>query len=570
MFRPLQIAGLVAASLYLSAAASAQTSASDPRNPPRILGVGVMGCVEPGDRISVKGSNFGRAGGKSLILKDSYARVELPITRWTDRSILATVPRASNLVPGNWYQLGIEEKRSGKWTSAQRRPLQICADERPQVDASGNPINPDRGKPAGPDRRPSSEPPRRVPPRNTPGSTPPERPSVATPGTPPQTPPAGLPAPPPASADALPDQEDDEILAITGSLNEATALAQQLTGQGYAVRSLQELPVLGFSLMRLGLPSGQDVPSALGTLRQTFPATLFDANTLYGPQASAQPQHDLQAAAEPRRYAKDLIGWPELSPDCRLEVDVGLIDTAVDRGHPALRDRNLMSRNFLTSGLKPAPPDHGTAVASLIVGDPASSAKGLIPSARLYAAAIFGLRENNRVVGTTDAIARAVDWLGQEGVRIVNLSLSGPGNQVMRLTVERARDSGMILIAAAGNEGPNAAPVFPAGYESVLAVTAVDAALQPYSLANRGDYIDLAAPGVDVWSARGGQGGRYSSGTSFAAPFVAASAALVLALEPDIAPSTLQTRLEKQARDLGSPGRDSTFGWGLLQPAAGC
>src|SRR3546814_4413372 len=110
----------------------------------------------------------------------------------------------------------------------------------------------------------------------------------------------------------------------------------------------------------------------------------------------------------------------------------------------------------------------------------------------------------------------------------------------MRLTVERARAGGMRLVAAAGNEGPHAAPVFPAGYPSVLAVTAVDASLQPYRHANRGDYIDLAAPGVDVWSARRGQGGRYNSGTSFAAPFVAAAAALVLAQAPDAATETVR------------------------------
>ncbi|HIC80251.1 MAG TPA: peptidase S8, partial [Kiloniellaceae bacterium] len=365
----------------------------------------------------------------------------------------------------------------------------------------------------------------------------------------------------PISAQAAdPDQEDDEVLAITGTLQDATALAQQLTNLGYAARSLQELPVLGFALMRLGIPGGQDVPTALYSLRQTFPTTLFDANTLYGPQA----------AAEPRHYAKDLIGWTEPLHECRLEVDVGLIDTVVDGGHPALKDSRVLAKNFLTSGLKPAPPDHGTAIASLIVGDPKSNTAGLVPSARLYAAAIFGLRDNDRVVGTTDAIARAIDWLGQQGVRIVNLSLSGPSNQVLRLTMERAHGSGMILIAAAGNEGPNAAPVFPAGYAPVMAVTAVDAALQPYTEANRGDYIDLAAPGVDVWSARSGRGGRYSSGTSFAAPFVAASAAVLLALEPDVSAEAMRQRLTNAARDLGSPGRDSTFGWGLLQQPAGC
>ena len=554
MGQALRFAGVLSLALCLGLQTVDRSAAQETRDAPRILGVGVMGCIEPGDRISVKGSNFGRAGGKALVLKDSSVRVELPISSWSERSIVATVPRASRLAPGSWYQLGIEEKRSGKWTSAQRRPLQICADSSPAVDAAGNPIDPGR-RPGSAEVTPST-PPRPVQPDEPRRPAMPGAPAQQTPATP--APPPPLP-PSPVQA-ATVDQEPDEVLAVTASLNEATALAQQLSGLGYAVRSLQELPVLGFALMRLGIPGGLDVPSALANLRQSFPAVLFDANSFYSPQASA----------EPRRYAKDLVGWPADAAACKGEIDIGLIDTAVDRGHPALRESQVLARNFLSSGRTPAPPDHGTAVASLIVGDPASNTAGLVPSARLHAAAIFALREKDRVVGTTDAIARAINWLGQQGVRIVNLSLSGPGNRVLRLTVERAHESGMILVAAAGNEGPNAAPVYPAGYATVVAVTAIDAALRPYREANRGDYVDLAAPGVDVWSARSGSGGRYSSGTSFAAPFVAAAAALVLAKDADIPPEALRRQLTNTARDLGKPGRDSTFGWGLLQPPGDC
>jgi subtilisin family serine protease len=372
------------------------------------------------------------------------------------------------------------------------------------------------------------------------------------------------PAPPPPAAAADPDQEPDEVLAITGSLADAIALSQQLTNLGYAVRALQELPALGFALLRLGIPGGQDVPTALDALRQAFPAILFDANTLYEPDAAAT------SAGEPRHYAKALIGWPEGGAGCSAVVEIGLIDTAVDTTHSALAGRSITPRSFIAGGVTPAPPDHGTAVAALLVGAPDSDTAGLLPAAHLYAAAIFSLRDGDRVVGTTDGIARALDWLGQQGVRVVNLSLSGPGNQVMRITAERAAAGGMLLVAAAGNEGPNAAPVFPAGYGPVMAVTAVDASLQPYREANRGDYIDVAAPGVDVWSARGGQGGRYNTGTSFAAPFAAAAAALALAASPDAAPESLRQALREGARDLGQPGRDSTFGWGLLQPPASC
>jgi hypothetical protein len=534
---PALLCCLLAAALAVAAAAP-KSAAAQQAAPPTIVGIGVVGCVNFGDRIAVRGSGFGRAGGRALMLRDPNVGVELPVSNWTDRSIVATVPKHRQLGRGKWYVLGIQEVRSGTWLSGQGRPVQICDDEAVSLGAEP----PSRPEPRQPDPRRPAQQPERLPP--APGATPP------------------LPAPPPTAAvDA--DREPDEVLAIAASLADATTLAQQVTNLGYAVRSLQDLPTLGFALLRLGLPAGLDVPGALNALRLSFPATLFDANTLYEPDAASD------TAGEPRHFAKALIGWPEAAPGCAASVSIGLIDTALDRGHSAFAGRQVTDRSFIAAGVPPAPPDHGTAVAALLVGAPGSTASGLLPAARLYAAAIFALRDD-RVVGTTDAIARAVDWLGHQGVRVVNLSLSGPGNQVMRLTVERAHAGGMLLVAAAGNNGPNAAPVFPAGYPAVMAVTAVDASLQAYSNANRGGYIDLAAPGVDIWSARQGQGGRYNTGTSFAAPFVSAAAALTLSQTPDAAPETIRRGLQDRARDLGRPGRDDTFGRGLLQPPGGC
>lgn len=543
------LAVVLAAILPAQNTAYAQASTSAAQQPV-IMGIGLTGCVDFGDSLKVRGRNLGRAAGRLLVIRDPNVSVALPVSSWNNRVIRATLPKSKKLERGKWYVLGIQEARSGNWLSGRGRPVQICEQaETPRLDQDNTAqIDPDKGRDPG-GREPA--------PRRPAGSS-------ATPPQPPQPQP-GTPVPTPGQpAAADPDIVPDEVLAITASLADATALAQQLTNLGYAVRSLQELPALGFALLRLGVPGGQDVPTALDSLRQTFPAILFDANTLYEPDAASQ------AAGAPRHYAKALIGWPDAEHTCETSVDVGLIDTTVDTGHEALTDRQVTARSFIAGGVPPAPPDHGTAVAAIIVGAPGTSSDGLLPAARLFAAAIFSLRDDNRIVGTTDAIARSVDWLGQQGVRVVNLSLSGPGNQVMRLTVERAHESGMVLVAAAGNEGPNAAPVFPAGYAPVVAVTAVDAALQPYSEANHGDYIDLAAPGVDVWSARGGQGGRYNSGTSFAAPFVSAAAALSLARAPDASPQAIRQSLHQSARDLGTPGRDSTFGWGLLQPAGGC
>lgn len=549
-YRALALLAWLAAALIPAPPAGAQQAQ------PTIIGIGVAGCVNVGDRVTVRGSGFGRAGGKALMLRDANASVELPVSNWTDRSILATVPKHRSLVAGNWYVLGIQETRSGQWLTGQGRPVQLCPEGAfVALGGSGGRLSVVPSGPADPNNPPARTPePRRPQPA---GPTPP---APAQPGALP--PPLPVPPQPPAPA-AVADQEPDEVLAIAATLAEANILAQQLAGLGYAVRALQELPALGFTLLRLGLPAGLDVPAALGALRQTFSATLFDANTLYEPQAAAT------TGGEPRHYAKALIGWPDDGASCGTAVSIGLVDTAVDRRHRALKGQDIQDRSFIAAGVPPAPSDHGTAVAALLVGAPDDAAGGLLPAARLYAAAIFAQRQD-RVVGTTDAVARAVDWLGQQGTRVVNLSLAGPGNQVMRLTVDRARAAGMLLVAAAGNEGANAPPVFPAGYPAVVAVTAVDASLQPYSHANRGGYIDLAAPGVDVWSARGGEGGRYNTGTSFATPFVTAAAAVALAQTPDAAPDDIRRRLVKGARDLGAPGQDSTFGWGLVQRPAGC
>jgi subtilisin family serine protease len=135
--------------------------------------------------------------------------------------------------------------------------------------------------------------------------------------------------------------------------------------------------------------------------------------------------------------------------------------------------------------------------------------------------------------------------------------------------MERASERGLALVAAAGNGGAEARPAYPAAHPVVLAVTAVDESLEPYDFANRGDYIDFAAPGVRLWTARE-KGGGLQSGTSFAAPFITAAVALHLAsgVEPDS--RALRKILRRYTKDLGAPGRDAIFGWGLVRIRPNC
>jgi subtilisin family serine protease len=164
----------------------------------------------------------------------------------------------------------------------------------------------------------------------------------------------------------------------------------------------------------------------------------------------------------------------------------------------------------------------------------------------------------------------AIEALAERGVRVMNLSLSGPANTVLENAIEAAQAKGVVIIAAAGNNGAGAEPSYPAAYPEVIAVTAVDQDLNVYRRATQGGYVDLAAPGVKVWTASSQGSGVIRTGTSYAVPFVSAAAGLLLASNPELDPKVVQSRLEAHTRDLGKPGWDPTYGFGLIQVAGLC
>ena len=172
-------------------------------------------------------------------------------------------------------------------------------------------------------------------------------------------------------------------------------------------------------------------------------------------------------------------------------------------------------------------------------------------------------------VPTADVVAlvSGLDWLAGRRTPVINMSFAGEPNTVVALALRRAIAGHAVVVAAAGNGGPTAAPAFPAAEAGVIAVTAVDSHAQPYAEANHGSYVAFAAPGVSVWTP--GSTPAYRSGTSFATPFVAAAAArLADGAQPDLIRIT--RALARTARDLGLPGKDPVFGWGLLQAASPC
>lgn len=239
---------------------------------------------------------------------------------------------------------------------------------------------------------------------------------------------------------------------------------------------------------------------------------------------------------------------------CRM----GLVDTGVAERMPVLAHVRFLSRAF--NGREPVPDLHGTAVASLVGGTQRHPSR----ETRLLVADVFAGPRGS--AGSAFAVVRAIDWLAGQGVPVINLSLAGPANRSVESAVRRAAAAGHVLVAAAGNEGPAAPPAFPAAYPGVVAVTAVDQSGQPYRYANRGAYISFAALGVDVPALDAAGRPRLLSGTSFAAPLVAARIAQRLERPGRAGAEAALAELRRTARDLGQPGPDPVFGQGLIEP----
>lgn len=349
---------------------------------------------------------------------------------------------------------------------------------------------------------------------------------------------------------------------------------QVLLTEGFSLIETTALPGLSVTLRRLSAPDGQTLPQARERIRQLPTGLDADFNHYYrASQASAVPASAL-ACGHANCAAHDLISWPDYEQRqsaCRVSQPVGIIDTGVNADHDLLRDAQIevISIGAGDSGTA-SQKIHGTAVVSALAGTSENRVQGLLPEAPLVVADVFsrnGKDERADVV----SLLRGLDEMQRRGVRLVNLSLSGPDNEVLRKMVgQMVGIHQMVLIAAAGNAGPKAPVAYPAGYEGVIAVTAVDRRGRVYSQAQRGTHLDLSAPGVGLVLATSISGAREKTGTSFAAPFVTSAAALVLAREPGLTPAEVAGRLQEATRDLGAEGPDEIFGHGLLQAGPLC
>ena len=330
----------------------------------------------------------------------------------------------------------------------------------------------------------------------------------------------------------------------------------KLAEEGYLFATVTDLPGMGMRLAEVAAPSSFDITE----VRQGVIDIVgkdhaeVDLNHIYTAGTVVDsPREEGIAPRASVEFPRDID---------QMALRIGMIDSQVDTSHPSLRSANVKSRSFAPKGAQ-LPDFHGTAIASIIAAN-GTEFQGLAPKSEVYAASVFEVDSTRGEIASTVSLVRALDWLMSSGVETVNISLAGPPNRLLEAALARARESGVMILAAAGNGGPTADPMYPAAYDSVVAVTAVDGNGQVFRLANRGAYLDLAAPGVSLLHARAGGGYSASSGTSFAVPFATTAAARLKFMQPD---NDALQQLFRSAQDIGPPGRDDIYGYGLLRPA---
>jgi subtilisin family serine protease len=313
---------------------------------------------------------------------------------------------------------------------------------------------------------------------------------------------------------------------------------------GLTVLRENRLDGLDEVMVVLGVPDHADTATLLEQLRARDPDGSYDFNHIYTGGGATGAAATPNAAGESARAAS--------------AVSVGLVDGGVDASHDVFRGAAIRRWGC---GDAPHPDPHGTAVAALMVGQ-SPEFRGVAPRASLFAADIYCASATG---GSADRIAGALAWLAREQVGVINLSIVGPPNQTLARVVGAMVKRGHLLVAAVGNDGPAAAPLYPASYPGVVGVSAVDKRGRVLPEAGRGPQVMFAAPGNNMVSASVGDPAfRQVRGTSFAAPIVAAMLAGSLA-HPDQAGAALAlAALAKLAAKTGGGVTSNDTGLGIV------
>ena len=360
----------------------------------------------------------------------------------------------------------------------------------------------------------------------------------------------------PVAEDGLPPLR--EWLVVSRNLAEAEQQRKALLPWRLSILRRQQLEHLQQVISVYRIPPEVDLQQLEQQLRRHFPDWQQERNQRFRPLQQRLPE----AAEEPlRRWGQRAVGQSQPAPPgCGEGRVLAMLDGPLNSGLAVFSGALLDYQSQVPSAFaarSSGAADHATAVAALLVGR--GQVAGLVPGARLHALGVFGEDREAGLHSRSDWLLVALDQLAglEPAPTVVNLSFGGSGSPLLQRFLGQL-SARMTFVAAAGNDGREGVR-YPAADPAVLAVGAVDVRLQRVRLSNTGKQLDLVAPGEDIWTLDASGQGFFASGTSFAAPFVAAA----VLLSPPAA-----GQLERLAEDLGPAGRDDLYGWGVLRLAS--
>lgn len=322
---------------------------------------------------------------------------------------------------------------------------------------------------------------------------------------------------------------------------------------------LQNFATTRRTLARVRINDGRPVATVIRSLRADARVLGAQPNYLYALQQDAASLPAASpVAAGPEQYSLAKMHLPEAHAiTTGGGVLVAVVDSMIDAGHPDLQ--GVVAAAFDATGTPDKPHSHGTGIAGVIAAH--GKLTGAAPTVKILAAHAFPA---NGADGDSMNILKGLDWSGKQNANIINMSFAGAPDEEVHIMLKELRAHGAVLVAAAGNAGPQSKPQYPAAFPEVIAVTATDVDDKLFKMASRGTHIAVAAPGVDVLTDAPNGGYQMATGTSFAAAQVSGVAALILDRNRKLDAAAVRRILMATAHDLGPPGQDDQFGSGLV------
>jgi hypothetical protein len=356
----------------------------------------------------------------------------------------------------------------------------------------------------------------------------------------------------------------DEVLMQVVSSNSIAQVEAAVRGLGLSLLESQSLGGTNTIMLRFHIDNGQPVREVMQRMAAIQIFAILQPNYIYLLAEDAAPasRSDTGIGGDDAQYILKKLNISDVHRIVRgTNVPIAVIDSEIDAAHPDLQ--GVIVQRFSAAGAPEKPHAHGTGMAGAIASH--QRLMGIAPGARLFAVHAFSTKAATPE-STTYNILKGLDWAASQGVRIINMSFAGPKDPSLERALKAAYDKGIVLIAAAGNAGPKSPPLYPGADPYVIAVTATDVDDKIFSGANRGRYVSVSAPGVDILVPAPEGAYQLTTGTSVAAAEVSGIVALLLERNPRLTPADIRRILTTSAKRLAPGDRNDEFGSGLVDP----